>query len=80
MKADKHYLTDVLVGALAGSAAGWLLPKLHDPRHEAAAKDASASTPPSLLTLTIPGRSAGSSVILQGGVADGPSLVITWRW
>jgi membrane-associated phospholipid phosphatase len=27
--ADKHYLSDVVVGAGAGSAIGWLIPALH---------------------------------------------------
>jgi membrane-associated phospholipid phosphatase len=28
--ADRHWTTDVLVGAAAGAAAGWLVPKLHE--------------------------------------------------
>ena len=29
--ADQHYATDVLTGMVAGSLAGWLIPKLHEP-------------------------------------------------
>ncbi len=35
--ADKHYFTDVLVGALVGAAAGWLVPKLLHKRDPAGA-------------------------------------------
>jgi membrane-associated phospholipid phosphatase len=78
MKADRHYFTDVVVGAAAGSLAGWFLPKLHEPGRDS--RPASGLSPPPLLTLAVPGRLPGSSLTVQGGVADGPSLVITWRW
>jgi len=78
MKADKHYLSDILVGAAAGSLAGWFLPKLHAP--EPAAPTAVDRTSPSVVTLVVPQRSPRSSLTIEGGLAPGPSLTLTWRW
>jgi membrane-associated phospholipid phosphatase len=36
--ADRHYLTDVVTGALFGAAAGALVPLLHRPLHAGAAR------------------------------------------
>lgn len=49
--ADRHYFTDVLTGALVGSAVGVLLPWLH--RHYGAAEGPRiGASPPGVLTLT----------------------------
>lgn len=59
--ADKHYLTDVLVGAAAGWGAGYLVTRLHRPERESAA------------TATPSARSGEAAAALtpSGGVALG---------
>jgi len=84
IKADKHYLTDVVVGAVAGGLAGWFLPQLHKP-HEDSGPDPSGSiqgspSPPPLLGVAVPGRSPGTGVLIHAGVGDGVSLGVAWRF
>lgn len=79
MAGDRHYLTDVVVGAVVGSAAGFLVPHLHRP-----------SAPPPSVQAAAPGRRAGVTVPLslgrsrQGAVtasySDGPSLTVHLAW
>jgi membrane-associated phospholipid phosphatase len=56
--ADKHYLTDVLVGAAVGSAVGILVPLVFHPRTDAIVTPgpaAPASAPPSMQVMSIGG-------------------------
>jgi hypothetical protein len=82
IKADKHYLTDVLVGALAGGLAGWLVPALHEPQpgSDPSPTGAPVSGPPALVSIAIPGEAPGTGVLVQAGVADGVSLSLAWRF
>ena len=79
--ADRHYFTDALVGAVVGSAAGFLVPHLHRP----GGPPRSVSGEPAAL-----GHRAGFTVPLalggtrQGAVtaayAGGPSLTLRLAW
>ena len=79
--ADRHYFTDALVGAVVGSAAGFLVPHLHRPA------DQPASTRLEPVAL---GRGAGFTLPLAlGGTrrgaltaayAGGPSLTLRLAW
>jgi membrane-associated phospholipid phosphatase len=59
--ADKHYFTDVLTGALIGSAVGWAVPKLHGLRDRAPDQNATVATasrtPAALVPLPVTGAS-----------------------
>ena len=76
---DQHYATDVLTGVVAGSLAGWLIPKIHkpDPLEPAAATPtpAPAAAVPVVLTS---GRS--TAVVTVGSVGGGPYVGVQWRW
>ena len=80
--ADKHYATDVLVGAAAGGLVGWLIPRLHKPDPVAEVAAAAAPKPRSAaLGVPLVLRARDSTVLVSGGLADGgPSLQVTWRW
>jgi membrane-associated phospholipid phosphatase len=74
---DQHYASDVLTGVVAGSLAGWLIPKLHEPDPVAAPAPegaAGASVPVVLAS----GRS--TAVITVGSRGGGPYLGFQWRW
>lgn len=80
IRADKHYATDVLVGAAVGSLTGWLVPRLHRPE---AGVPLQARVPrpaaPAFLSLPLPGR-GGKGGIVRAGFASGPFAEVTWRW
>lgn len=81
IKADKHYLTDVVVGAVAGSLAGWFLPQLHEPRPDLHTQQSvGPPSPASLISVAVPGQSANTGVVVQAGFGDGPTIVLTWRF
>ena len=79
--ADRHYFTDALVGAVVGSAAGFLVPRLQSPA------DPGASARPEPVAL---GRGAGFTVplalrgtrkgALTAAYAGGPSLTLRLVW
>lgn len=78
--ADKHYVTDVVVGAAVGFGSGVLITKLHEPgrataRPVAAAQAArTALTPSTGLTFGLP-----RGLRLQAGlVAGGPALALSF--
>jgi membrane-associated phospholipid phosphatase len=78
--ADKHYLTDVAVGAAVGGLAGWLIPRLHRPESGAGPRARPAPGEGAAL-LSLPflgsGRKAG---LVRAGFAGGPFAEVTWRW
>ncbi|MDB4987793.1 MAG: hypothetical protein JWN04_2971, partial [Myxococcaceae bacterium] len=51
LAADKHYFTDVLTGALVGSAVGFLVPWLHTHVHDSHAPAVSLA-PPGMLSIS----------------------------
>jgi membrane-associated phospholipid phosphatase len=74
--AERHYLTDVLVGAAVGSVAGYLVPRLHGVKDEGPAAASAgtargqAASPPPTFALTRPvGESSG--LVLQAGLGAG---------
>ena len=80
---DKHYLTDVLVGAAVGLGTGWLVVELHDPRPRdgatGAATASAAATRRAQETLTPAGLSigVGRGLSLRAGlVAGGPAFAL----
>jgi membrane-associated phospholipid phosphatase len=80
--ADRHYLTDVVVGALVGSAIGWAVPKLHG------TQDRPEKTPPTArpareapaLVLPVPLRGGQGGMWLRGSVGRGAELTLTWAF
>ncbi len=80
--ADRHYFTDVLVGAAVGSATGFLVPHVHRPTVSTPATGlvAPASRAPRAgftLPLTVGGGRAGT---LTAAYAGGPSLTLRLAW
>jgi membrane-associated phospholipid phosphatase len=86
--AERHYFSDVVVGALVGSAVGWLVPHLHRPS-SASAPATPASSPagrsaPSF-TLPVAGtafagpRRLGGTVAIGAGIGRGAaSFNLSW--
>lgn len=81
--ADRHYLTDVLVGAAIGAAAGWVVPRLFD-RHpeEAAEPVVRGPAPPVVAFSAVLGGGRGprpSGVLVTSGFqGGGPFVSATW--
>jgi membrane-associated phospholipid phosphatase len=74
--AERHYLTDVLVGAAVGSLAGYLVPRLHGVKDESPAPVSAgvaprktASLPPTFTLHRPVGESSG--LLLQAGLGTG---------
>ena len=78
--ADQHYATDVLTGMVAGSLAGWLIPKLHepDPVEPAGAPPVTPATAATVPVVLASGRS--TAVVTLGSVGGGPYVGVQWRW
>jgi membrane-associated phospholipid phosphatase len=81
--ADRHYFTDVLVGAAVGSAAGFLVPHLHRPAEPAA--PATGFVAPASggrrVGFTLPFAAGDSRAgALTASYADGPSLTLRLVW
>jgi membrane-associated phospholipid phosphatase len=74
---DQHYATDVLTGMVAGSLAGWLIPKLHEP-DPVAAPVPEATAGAAVPVVLASGRS--TAVITVGSRGGGPYLGVQWRW
>jgi membrane-associated phospholipid phosphatase len=82
--ADRHYFTDVLMGALVGAAAGWAVPKLHGLRDRpVGAPTATERRPPSrpTLVLPVPLRGPEGGLWLHGGVGgDASGIAFSWSF
>jgi hypothetical protein len=52
--AGKHFLTDVLVGAIVGSAIGYLIPKIHEKSKEGTPMNLPEGPPPPQVSIQIP--------------------------
>jgi membrane-associated phospholipid phosphatase len=79
MRADKHYFTDVAVGAGVGALMGWFLPALHRPSASATTSVRPAAAPVALSLALPPPRGSGV-VLLQARYARGGSINIAWMW
>lgn len=77
--ADKHYLVDVVVGAAAGSAAGWLIPRLHRPAKGIPAHLPSSTGSVTAVALPLARGERGRGV-LRAGFGAGPFAELAWRW
>jgi membrane-associated phospholipid phosphatase len=77
---DKHYATDVIVGAAAGAFVGWLVPRLHRPGERPQTSARTPEPPPATLTLPLRLGSASGEGALRAGFGTGPFLEATWRW
>jgi membrane-associated phospholipid phosphatase len=81
--ADKHYLTDVLAGAVIGTAVGWAVPRLFDRRPEDIAEAVAVRPPPPVAVFSVV-LAAGSGprpggVLVTGGLqGGGPFVSATW--
>jgi membrane-associated phospholipid phosphatase len=78
--ADKHYTTDVIVGAAAGAFVGWLVPRLHRPEGPPPVQTRVAEPPPAALALPLRLRRVPGGGALRAGFGAGPFLEATWRW
>ena len=82
--ADRHYLTDVLVGAAVGTAVGLAVPHLM--HKEPAPPDLGPPPPPEAPQLVVGMRirqqgSARAGLVLGAGLRHGgPCLTATWAW
>lgn len=76
--ADRHYFTDVLVGAAVGSAAGFLVPHLHRPA-DPFSPGPTASAPRAAFTLPL-AVGATRTGALTAAYAGGPSLTLHLAW
>ena len=76
---DQHYATDVLTGVVAGSLAGWLIPKIHkpDPLEPAAAR---TGPPPSTAVPVVLQSGRSTAVVSVGSVGGGPYVGVQLRW
>lgn len=88
--AERHYFSDVVVGAVVGSAVGWLVPHLHRPSSASVNANAPVASSPagrstSRFTLPVagtafagPGR-LGGTVAIGAGIGRGAaSFSLTW--
>jgi len=77
--ADRHYVTDVLVGAVVGSAAGFLVPHLHRPADTPQSLQSPA--PASRAGVTVPLALGGTRQgALTAAYSGGPSLTLHLAW
>jgi membrane-associated phospholipid phosphatase len=79
MRADKHYFTDVAVGAGAGALMGWFLPALHRPSASASTA-VKPSGAPAAISLALPPPRGSGVVLLHARYAQGVSIDIAWSW
>ncbi len=82
LRADEHWLTDVLAGAAAGALAGALIPRLHRPEPpvagSAAVRPAAAVT---LVTLPLGAPAGRRGAWLSAGLSDGgPQAQLSLSW
>lgn len=78
--ADKHYATDVLVGLLVGSAAGWWVPSLHRPPPAPAGSAQGPVTEVALVRVPLRLPALGRSSVGFGLPAGGASVWVSRRW
>jgi membrane-associated phospholipid phosphatase len=78
--ADKHYATDVAVGAATGALMGWLVPRLHRP--ERGTTPAARAVQPALVAIALPLRLGPRSGVgtLRVGCGSGAFVEAAWRW
>jgi hypothetical protein len=81
--ADRHYLTDVLVGAAIGGAVGWAVPRLFDRRPPSDPEATALRSPPPVVAFSFVfgGGSADrpGGVLVTGGLrGGGPYVSATW--
>jgi membrane-associated phospholipid phosphatase len=79
MRADRHYFTDVAVGAGAGALMGWFLPILHRPS-SSASTTVRPSTAATAVSLALPPPRGSGIVLLHARYAQGLSIDIAWSW
>ncbi len=79
MRADKHYFTDEVAGAVVGSLLGWFLPALHRPG-DSAPTAVRPSAAISAISIGLPPPGGRGAVRLQAGRAPGVSFSIVWTW
>jgi membrane-associated phospholipid phosphatase len=82
--ADRHYFTDVLVGAAVGAAVGWAVPRLHGTR-DRPVDDSSVSgrraTSRPALALPVPLRGPEGGLWLQGAIgAEAKGVTLSWSF
>jgi membrane-associated phospholipid phosphatase len=82
--AERHYFSDVLVGAAVGSTIGWLVPHLHRPAPpppespSTAVSLRSSAMPLAAATFAAPGRLGGEVAVGVGAVPRGGSVSVAW--
>jgi membrane-associated phospholipid phosphatase len=76
--ADRHYATDVAVGAATGALMGWLIPRLHRPE-ASAPSTARAATPVAIALPLRLGPEPGGGT-LRVGFGAGAFAEAAWRW
>jgi membrane-associated phospholipid phosphatase len=80
MRADRHYFTDVAVGAVVGSLLGWFLPALHEPQDPAAHAAAPAAPNPLGFGLSLPPPGGRGVLAVEARILPGAAFGVAWRW
>lgn len=83
LRADQHWLTDVLAGAATGALAGVLIPRLHRPEPPVAGAASPERRPATLPLVTLPLRSPQGrrAAWLSAGLSDGgPQAQVSLSW
>jgi membrane-associated phospholipid phosphatase len=79
--ADRHYLTDVLVGAVVGSAIGWAVPKLHGMRNTGEDPASRPTMAVRAIAIPLPVTAADGRLRVSGMLArDGAGLSFGWTY
>ena len=83
VRADQHWLTDVLAGAATGALAGVLIPRLHRPQAPATGAAPAARPPATLPLVTLPLRAPqgrGAAWLSAGLSEGGPQAQLSLSW
>lgn len=81
MAADRHYFTDVLVGAVVGSAIGWAVPKLSGMRDVPNKATSAAVDLKRTVLLPLPVHAADGRLRLFGSAGSGGAgLAVAWSY
>jgi len=84
--AERHYFTDVVVGAAVGSLTGFLVPHLHRPTAQPSPVTPPAGTlpnPSGMVPAFTYARGVGDAggLLVRGGLSSGgPGLSVSWLW
>jgi membrane-associated phospholipid phosphatase len=84
VRAGKHFYSDVVVGALVGSAIGIMVPRIHGSRYTPELAEVGAGSAGlvvgALLPLLVPSDELPNELSLSVGISGAPGLALSGRW